>query len=589
MVVGLGRSCVKTLFLALILTTLIPQQVNAINAYSIIVSATFQLTPGDVIAPHLYVWSLDGSSGYLQIPATASISGLNNITVMVFINWLGGLGQVAISKFTNAAGSREWMIYANPSANKWVWQIVDDSTSTFSEAFGLYPAARLDHITAVYSNFNQLLYENASLTASKTTNITIRSTTAPINIGRSGDGVGYFQGYIYYVVLYSRALYQSEITNAYNKNEFNSLNLTLFLDATFWDATKYVDLSGNNNNAQPSLGGVTRVLDNKTWLYHIVQLYNDNQVHFRFFPYGSKIEIYDTSGKLVTSFYLNGNADAANMIEDYAISLSPGTYKIVAYMLQTSFSPGYPANYCGIIQNTDTNAIVSCSCDGLMDRYGIYIDNPDTSQTYTFVVSTTYTTIGDRILFSIYPNTPPQVIIKLPLQSYTLRNGSQISITGLKVRITYIENTTAFQSIVILTPDNYTGSLTLTFNQYDVITEVALFFYSPTPPQALPPTPSSIYDVKGWIAMLAYMAWQFVQYIPTALQILVQVGVWFTQLVPLFVAIIPLSIIGALVEGGVEDAVKVASFWYELARKLYDFFIKVIQAIAELIQALKPV
>jgi len=582
----LGRSLVETVFLALILTTLIPPA-NAITVYARVISATFQLTSGDVIAPHMYAWYIPSGS-YVYVSPTQALKSIQVFTAGVLFYPLNSSSLypnfILDCDSYNSGGFQFGFWYSN---NPLYLRVNIPGNNSVAYSYGFT-------ITSYYTMISVKLNTDLSVTFYQNGNVVGNSSVAfypdmtnmaPLKIYKITN---YATAYVSLAYMYSRPLYDSEVNRAYSSYEFNSLNLTMFLDATFWDGTKYVDLSGNNNNAQP-YGSVQRVLDNKTWLYHIVQLYNDNQIHFRFFPYGSKIEIYNINGYLVTSFYLYGNPDAGNMIEDYAISLYPGTYIIKAYLLPQSFAPGYPANYCGVVQNTDSNVVVSCSCDGLTDPYGIYIDNPDTSQTYTFTITTTYSLSGDRILLTMYSDSPPKVILKLPLQSYTLQNGSQISLTGLKLRITYIENTTSYQNTIVLTPDNYTGSLTLTFNQYDVITEVALFLYAPTPLQSMPPAPRSVWDIKGWIVMLGYMLGQFLTYIPTALGILVQVGVWFTRLVPLFVAIIPLSIIGALVEGGIEDAVKVASFWYELARKLYDFFIKVIHAIAELIQALKPV
>jgi hypothetical protein len=572
----------------LIITILIQDvSVNAISVYSRVATATFQLTPGDVIAPHLYALLYNDNSSHVIVNSFALSSQPFSIVMWVrktYQNAYNGFEWLILK--TSSVWFGEFSItIESPGSSKLRVEGNDTSENQILTPTNYLNDAEWHNIAGVYDTQAMYFYIDSSLAVSASLSIPRYTTTSLLYIGLHGYE-SFYPFMISQVLIYSRSLYFSEIANIYAKNEINSLNLTLFLDATFFNGVNYVDLSNNNNNGIPY--NVQRVLDNKTWLYHIVQLYNDGLIHFRFFPLGSKIEIYDTSGKLVNSFYLNGNADAGGMIEDYAIQLPVGTYTIKAYMLAQSFAPGYPASYCGIIQNTDYNAIVSCSCAGLTDQYGIYIDNPDTSQTYTFSITTTFTASGDRILLTMYPDSPPKVIIKLPLQRYTLQNGSQIDVTGLRIRITYIENLTSIQNTIILTQDNYTGSITLTFNQYDVITEVALFIYTPAPPSQMPPSPSSIYDIKGWITMLSYMTWQFLQYIPTALTIFIQVGWWLTQLAPLIIAIIPLSIVFGLVEGGLETAVKVMSFWYELARKLYDFFIKIIQAIASLIDALKP-
>jgi hypothetical protein len=76
---------------------------------------------------------------------------------------------------------------------------------------------------------------------------------------------------------------------------------------------------------------VSRVADAGQWLYLVKNLSGDGLVHFRFFPVNTRVEVYDASGNLITSFIITGTPNAAGLIEDYAVSLPAGNYTVKAY------------------------------------------------------------------------------------------------------------------------------------------------------------------------------------------------------------------------------------------------------------------
>lgn len=217
------------------------------------------LAPTRVLRTFRYAMYFDGVDDYVLVSNNPVFSGLNTITVMVFLNWLGSYGQVPVAKHRNVPGYREWMIYISSYAYKWIWHVYDDTAGAFSEIFGSLPAPRLVHLTGIYNNGYLALYENAKLIGSKETNITVRPTTEPINIGRRGDRIYYFQGYIYYVMLYTRALSSDEITwnYLYPDNPVRS-GLVLWLQADPNNVKdidgdgvlEWIDLSGNNNHGK---------------------------------------------------------------------------------------------------------------------------------------------------------------------------------------------------------------------------------------------------------------------------------------------------------------------------------------------------
>jgi hypothetical protein len=212
-----------------------------------------------VLRTFKYAMFFNGVNAYVLVPNNPVFSGLNTITVMVFLNWLGDYGQVPVAKTRNAPGYREWMIYTSQYTYKWTWQLVDDSANTFSELGGSSPAPRLVHLTAVFNNGYQALYENANLISSKTASIAIRLTIEPINIGRRGDPARYFNGYIYYVMLYTRALSGSEISWNYQHPDNpirNGLVLWLQADPAYIKdidgdgVLEWLDLSGFGNHGK---------------------------------------------------------------------------------------------------------------------------------------------------------------------------------------------------------------------------------------------------------------------------------------------------------------------------------------------------
>jgi hypothetical protein len=299
----------------------------------VVLTANLTISPGDAIALHLCTWYFNGVDYYVLVSNNPAFSGLNTITVMVSLNWLGSpnIAQVPVAKHRNTAGYMEWMIYLY--LGKATWQVIDASTGSFSEATSPYTIPNIVHLAGVYNNGYQALYVNASLAFVKTTNIVIRATTEPINIGRRGDGLRYFQGFIYYVILYSSALSNQEIYNVYAYNIVNASRLVMFLDPTFYNGTHYLDISGYNNHGV-GYNGVTRAVDSRTWLYLIKQRFTDSYVHFMFFPLNSVVYIYDSSGNLATSFMIKGNANVAGLVQDYPVSLTAGTYKVVIYTYQ---------------------------------------------------------------------------------------------------------------------------------------------------------------------------------------------------------------------------------------------------------------
>ncbi|MEM4455586.1 MAG: hypothetical protein ABIK73_08850 [candidate division WOR-3 bacterium] len=99
-----------------------------------------------------------------------------------------------------------------------------------------------------------------------------------------------------YVRIYDRALTNDEISQAYNQQIVSASGLRLFIDPTFFDGAKYVDLSGNGNHAYPYNNPQKVDAENK-WMYIIRNMYSDGYIRF-LLPQDSLV-IWN-SGKITT-------------------------------------------------------------------------------------------------------------------------------------------------------------------------------------------------------------------------------------------------------------------------------------------------
>jgi len=154
--------------------------------------------------------------------------------------------------------------------------------------------------------------------------------------------------------------------------------MVVFLDATFYNGTHYIDLSGRGYNATP-VNNVGRYPDSNTWIYLVKNLSSDNLVHLRFFPNNSVLYIYNSSGGLVRFIdFSQYNANPAGMVEDVAINLPAGNYTfylalpyqraqmgrpLAFYLWDSSVvvvnPPSAPGNYTHILRATPTNMMIA--------------------------------------------------------------------------------------------------------------------------------------------------------------------------------------------------------------------------------------
>jgi hypothetical protein len=296
------------------------------------IEATFTIGPGDVIAPHLYTWYFDGINSYVAVSSFTVNSQPFTIisSVRKLVKDYGSGFEWIIVKYGSYWFGEFSITLASWGASHFRIERVDSSRDAY---IGCHYLEDLRwHKIAVAYDGTMYFYVDGSLTGSSTWSVTRRIMTSPMHIGRHGGSLHY-PFMISHVLIYSYALSHQEIYNAHVYNIINVPGLVLFLDATFYNGTHFLDLSGNNIHGI-GYNGVMRVADSRTWLYLIKQRFSDGYVHFMFFPVNSVVYIYDSSENLVTSFVIMGGANPAGLVQDYPVSLPAGTYRIVVYTYQ---------------------------------------------------------------------------------------------------------------------------------------------------------------------------------------------------------------------------------------------------------------
>jgi hypothetical protein len=330
------RSCTARALLALVLLAVVleavPTEQQATVLQPLTLTAVFNIGPGDAVAPHIYDWYFDGVDDYVMVPNNPSLIIPNEITVIVWAQYYPTNSYATIVGKGFYSGG--FAISTSPS-NVVFFSVANDNVvqrwwvnnGVMSGLMAFYAGVSKLGYTAFY--VNDRLYGPVS-----NTDPPYISNTYDLYVGGPGfwGPAGMYRGYISMAMLYTRALSDSEIAQAYNANIVGANGLVLFLDATFYNGTHYIDLSGRGKHGV-GYGSVSRVFSSRPGLYLVKGLHGDGLVHFRFFPVNTLVEVFDSSGSLVTWFVITGSANRAGLVEDYAVSLQAGTYRLVTTVL----------------------------------------------------------------------------------------------------------------------------------------------------------------------------------------------------------------------------------------------------------------
>jgi len=323
----------KTLLLlaSLVVFLLLAQPVLAVKApdskvygwkwYPIKIEETITLTSGLALAPHLWDWYFDGENDYIVVPLSDSLKLFYAVSLELLVkprafptnyNTVLGMG-------TRASGGLPGGAYACFNAytsGKICFQIYNASVKKYIGAYVEKNA--WNHVVFTYDYYTREAY--AYVNGEK------------VNYGSDWgeiDTTQYKNIYISYKLpyniafarIYNRTTSSQEIDNSYSNHVVNASKMVLFLDATFYNGTHYIDLSPYGNNGTP-YNGVSRVEADEKWIWKITNLYNDDKVHLLWFPKGTYI-VFKNSTTEVTHV-VQSNHDT--------LSLADGTYAVTVYV-----------------------------------------------------------------------------------------------------------------------------------------------------------------------------------------------------------------------------------------------------------------
>src|SRR5262245_19997230 len=202
-------------------------------------------------------FSLNGSSAFVEIPDSPSVSTSGAISIDAWINPTTTVAfQTILSKYDSPANQLSYILGVNAGGGLRfvVYQNGNGSISRGVEtAGGFVPTGTFTHVAATFDPATQAIKiyvngadTNAALLAGSTSVSGIFQSTAAIRIGNvvnSGGGSVPFGGLIDEVDLFSRALSAAEVQAIYNAGTPPPANMI-----SWWPANgHYNDIVGPNN------------------------------------------------------------------------------------------------------------------------------------------------------------------------------------------------------------------------------------------------------------------------------------------------------------------------------------------------------
>jgi len=241
-----------------------------------------QLQGGDVLAPHLYDWQLDGVDDYVDfglfsggsnLPFTFAIMFKPQTTDSnwhvpgisrgyTFVQW--GLSNHIYAMYYRGRGAFVgWYVAQNLPSDQW-----------YDVLIGADPSEKV-----------KFSYLNGNLTASSTTTHGVTLWSYGTYIGRLDNGI-FFGGKVAYAMLLIRKLSQTEIQQFYARRDLDTTDVFHLFDATFYEGGYYQDLKQGVNGTPY---GIARVEAENKWIWYFKRLTTDGLIHLRFFPTGSTV------------------------------------------------------------------------------------------------------------------------------------------------------------------------------------------------------------------------------------------------------------------------------------------------------------
>lgn len=146
---------------------------------------------------------LDGATGYVQVPDSASLRVTGQITIDAWI-YPAATGGRVVDKIT-AGGADGYLLDTYGGV---VRLIVDSHGLSGTTAI---PTGTWSHVAGVYDGTQMRVYLNGTLDGTLDTTAAIPANTLPVRIGAASDGGSLFNGLIDEVEVFNRGLSQPEI------------------------------------------------------------------------------------------------------------------------------------------------------------------------------------------------------------------------------------------------------------------------------------------------------------------------------------------------------------------------------------------
>ncbi|MEM4595408.1 MAG: LamG domain-containing protein, partial [Thermofilaceae archaeon] len=317
------------LLLLLSFTTEQPLVATAQSSYTVTfttylnLAPPVQLQPGDILAPHLYDWFFDAVDDHIVVPHSdvLNIAPGNQISIAMwakFTGWQSGYSiGIPIDKSLDGQANYHWDFNSD-----YMRMMVHGGSSI--------RIVSVPHSLNTWSFYAMVLngswlggYLNGELRASRNDVPASSGNTLNLFIGQSRWGSRRAEGFIASVLIHRRPLSSAEVRVMYNANVINASGLALFIDATFFNGTHYIDISGYGNHGVP-YGGVGRVPAERTWLWVVRGLTSDPVVWLRFFPSGTIVVFSDGS-----SVVIDGPVNSVGLVESFAVDRTDIAYLLV--------------------------------------------------------------------------------------------------------------------------------------------------------------------------------------------------------------------------------------------------------------------
>ena len=306
------------------------------------------VSPGVLVAPHLYNVYLDGVNQSLVIGlypdgsgVPFSMYGWSELSVVEFfypVSPKAGSSPSVFSAYGDGVVDYPFTGLVTGSGSMYSYLAIGFSTKTSggSQNFYWYNYSGAGnswfYLVREFSSSRVLMYWingsmvfNASVPASEQTVLEYNPSNASnpqayqrFSVG-SGTGLSGFMSAVYsYLMIYSRALPSQEISSIYSNFTVNGSGLMVFIDGTFFNGTHYIDVSGSGFHAL-AYNNPLRIPSSAVWLWSVYGLsyIPNNSIVIRFVPFGSWVVVRRYFDGSIVFFGIAGASGVGSLVMVY--------------------------------------------------------------------------------------------------------------------------------------------------------------------------------------------------------------------------------------------------------------------------------